>query len=555
MNRARASGRDAHGALDHAFACAEKSPIHAMQHIRDALRSNSTDVAVLVRAAEAMVKAGFPDKAARVAGAAEARAATSAEHDMVDRLHRLVYPASLAAKIPAELLVHVFSHLDPPALERAMCVCRSWRRCIASSAQLWANVVVGPAGGDARRRVQLQTSRLSMVLGRARAQLQSVTLVPPLSNMPTARALLDPRRSYLRALSITCAPENAGVWLSWAVDSGIEALSIETTESRTRTHAWLTAPVRLGGASLRSLRLIGTPPLDSDAGTLAAVSRLHTLVYGTGPSYGRARAARLRHSETLSAIIRAASQSLETLELDGEAVWSLDFFPVSTGNQPFPRLVHLKAPLRSVVPGSVDGQSLFPALRELETQISPARGPGASPTALLSFARSTRELRRLCIRGLSDTPAWLADSLMRIWRDLTVLEFRADEQVYSAAPIAHETRQALLARPLCASTLVKLMIPAQRPDGTRETLLVRLAALAFGPDVSLRGPELIELVRRRAEDAPISAVDVDLCLSLDLGALPILSQYTSVHWDSASSARCQLRACASRTVETLGRAL
>ena len=144
---------------------------------------------------------------------------------------------------------------------------------------------------------------------------------------------------------------------------------------------------------------------------------------------------------------------------------------------------------------------------------------------------------------------------MRIWRDLTVLEFRADEQVYSAAPIAHETRQALLARPLCASTLVKLMIPAQRPDGTRETLLVRLAALAFGPDVSLRGPELIELVRRRAEDAPISAVDVDLCLSLDLGALPILSQYTSVHWDSASSARCQLRACASRTVETLGRAL
>lgn len=547
--RSDAAGDDAHSYLDKAFACAEKGPIQAMRYIREALRRCSNNAGVLIRAAEAMIVAGYPDKAARVAQAAEQRITNVDERYMLERLQQRMHaPESAAVRCPTELLVRIFSYLDTPALASSMLVCKTWRLCIIHVPQLWQDSHICTPSGDTRRKIQLQSARLSLILDRTRSRIRRLGLAPPLSNAPAARALLAPCSAHLASLHITCLPENAGAWIKWATASNISALSIESTESRSGTHAWLLPPIKLKSETLRSLRLVGAPPLDTDTDTLATVARLHTLVYATGPSYGGARAARTRHANALVQIIRAAAPSLRELELDGEAIWALDFFAPGISNVPFPQLARLKAPLRSVAPSATGTQCLFPALQELETQISASRAPGTSPTALLSLARTTRGLHTLRIRGLADTPTWLADSLLRIWKDVNVLAFCADEEVYSAA-MAHETRGAFLARPLCSTALVRLLVPTARPDGSVDALLPRLGSLAFGPDVLLRGPELIELVRERSKvEMPISSVDVDLCLSLDLAALPILSECTGVRWDGNSHARAQVRARRARMV-------
>ncbi|WFD34752.1 hypothetical protein MCUN1_001596 [Malassezia cuniculi] len=373
-----------------------------------------------------MVAAGYPEKAARVADAAEKRAMTPSDRAVIERFLQGMYKrVPIATTCPTELLVRIFSYLESRDLESAMLTCH---------------------------------------------------------------------------------------WCRWAAEGNIEVIAIEATESKHGRHAWLSKPMQLQGR-IKSLKLVGTPPLDTDEGTLQVMSQLESFVYGTGPSYGGARAARERHSESLGRLIRAGAPSLRVLELDGEAIWALDFFPVRTGKHVFPRLTRLKAPLRSVAPEATGNSTLFPALQELETQVSPSRAPGASPTALLSFARSTRELQRLCIRGLSDTPSWLADSLLRIWKRVDQLEFKADEEVYQAAPISHETRQSLLARPLGASTLVRLLVPTKKPDDSVDVLLPQLHTLAFGADTTIRGPELVELVRSRHDKEyvpPLGLLNIDL---------------------------------------------
>lgn len=547
--RSDATGDDVHYYLDKAFACAEKMPINAMRYIREALRSCSNNAGVLIRAAEAMIIAGYPDKARRVVQAAEQRITNVDESYMLECLQRRMHaPEPAAMRCPTELLVRIFSYLDAPTLESSMLVCKTWHQRITNAPQLWQDSHICTPSGDTRRKIQLQTARLSLILDRTRSRIRRLALAPPLSNMLVARTLLAPCTAHLASLHITCLPENAGAWIKWATASNISALSVESTESRRGIHAWLLPAVKLKSDVLRYLRLVGTPPLDTDTDTLATVSRLHTLVYATGPSYGGARAARSRHANALVQIIRASAPSLRELELDGEAIWALDFFPQGARNVPFPQLTRLKAPFRSVTPSATGTQCLFPALQELETQISPSRAPGMSPTALLSLARSMRGLHTLRIRGLADTPTWLADSLLRIWKDVNTLAFCADEEVYSAA-VVHETRGTFRARPLCTTTLVRLLLPTARPDGSVDALLPRLESLAFGPDVLLRGAELIELVRERSKvEVPISRVDVDLCLSLDFAALPILSQYTAVRWDGNSQARANLRARRARMV-------
>ncbi|WFD29978.1 hypothetical protein MSPP1_000992 [Malassezia sp. CBS 17886] len=543
-------------------------------------------------------------------------------------------PASTPTlNLPPECMLRIFAALDFATRVRCTKVCHAWRTCIFAHAQLWREVSVGApgnrAGGDAVQdragrdalcagsaaqtplplatRLAHQTSLFHAFLSHARHQLSTLALGPPLANSDGSRAALA-HAAALTTVSVSCAAEQAARWVAWAVQRpNLHALCVDATGDRLPTHPWLSPPVALPTvqcAPLHTLRLRGTPPLAADGATLHLCARLSALECVAGAAPGSLRAVRERCAAPLQRIIHAAHDTLETLLLDGDAVWLTDLFAglPATPTRKFSCLAHLRAPLKALVGTAVPRAALFhtlaPRLDALEIQLAPTRAPGRTHDSLLDFARATSmSLRHLTLRVTSESATWLGLALLQIWSHIVSLELRHDEVVHTEFPPL-ETLATMLQQPLTGARLVRLLMQrdavvcaglsaADRPRGDTGVgvgsvalphadvgaaslsgdpiLCPRLCTLRFPHDSSLRGRELLELVLERHAGAPsrthdpsaqpveagvgrtpfcspLTHLDIDGCVELSPNAVPVLQRYVEhVHWLPFSVHRARLR--------------
>jgi len=546
------------------FVRADDAP-HALRDVRDALRLASSHASILVRAARIFVEADLPDKAVRVLNIAEQRSPSASDKALITALRaKLARPPPRATALPVELLMHILGYLPSSSLYVCMLVCRAWRTWIVQHRPLWHTIAVrAPVAPDAAA-ARSQYEAATRYIRRGVRHVRHLRLRAPLTDHRRVWSLVAPLR--LTSLDIACEYAQASAWFAWAcTHAPLKSFTLRAAPPKgPATHPWLGTPLqaRRGDARFQHLALHHTPPLAADAPTLAACSQLQSLIYDAGESLHALQNVHARCVPALRTLWHHAQHTLTALELRGAALW------VGPGPLPLGHETSLRALQRLCAPLSCLGTlaELPDALAEWETTLPPDAALADRAVALAARCARTLHTCTLHVTHSASTP--LAERLLATCTALGALYVVVDETV--APPAMAESYAAARQSALTAATVLRLLTP-----GCWDTrvLCPQLHTLGLVHDTSVRGRELIDLVRVRAllaqghtcEEAwtavrrrgaevdaapsadaacvPLATLDVDTCLELAPQVVPFLAAHLKqVHWSPMSVPRARLAA-------------